>query len=76
MSDRYFSTKIGTLGGAVAAVFPSIDANSLITSAVLAVIGATISFLVSLLLKIFLKERIRNKLLKRRTRSLSRKRKQ
>ena len=68
MSIRYPSIKMGTFGGTIAATVPSIDAQSFLTSGVLAVFGAVISFLVSLLLKVYLKDRIKQKLPRKRKR--------
>ena len=62
MPTKYLSTKVGTFGGTIAATVPSIDGQSFLTSAILAVFGATISFLVSLVLKVYLKDRIKKKL--------------
>lgn len=68
MPTKYLSTKAGTFGGTIAATVPSIDGESFLTSAVLAVFGATISFLVSLLLKVYLKDHIKKKLPRKRKR--------
>jgi tetrahydromethanopterin S-methyltransferase subunit C len=75
MHIKYLSIKMGTLGGAVAAVLPSFDTDNLIVSVCMAVIGAVVSFMVSLILKIYLKDRISKWLLRGKARSLSRKRK-
>lgn len=64
MQDSYLSTKIGTLGGTMAAVVPAIHQDSLISTAVLAVLGAAVSFVVSLTLNVFLKERITRLIMK------------
>lgn len=68
MPIKNLSTKVGTFGGTLTATLASIDGNSLLTTATLAVVGATISFLVSLLLKVYLKGPIKRKLPRKRKR--------
>ena len=68
MLNKYYTTKIGTLGGSLASFISALDAKNFVISAILAVFGATISFIVSLLLKIYLKDRIKKRFKSKRKR--------
>ncbi|MEH6659270.1 hypothetical protein [Leeuwenhoekiella marinoflava] len=55
MSNSATSLKLGTLGGTLAAAFPSLQRDTLLEAVVLAGIGACVSFVVSLFLKVLFK---------------------
>jgi hypothetical protein len=66
MSQRYISTKVGTIGGTIATALHSTSAYDLIGSAMIAIFGACVSFIVSLLLKIYLKDWLKSRLRRKR----------
>ncbi|MGC1631630.1 MAG: hypothetical protein WA749_05885 [Gelidibacter sp.] len=48
---RTLPAKVGTVGGIVACTFPQIGRHELLTTCILAIVGAVISFLTTLLLR-------------------------
>jgi len=68
MPGKYLSTKVGTIGGTLAASIPNVGTEDLLASGILAVFGACISFVVSLLLKIYFKNWLKKKLKLRKNR--------
>ena len=55
MSAKYVPLKLGTLGGSLAAALPTLYADELVKSVLLAMLGASVSFVVSFLWKMAFK---------------------
>jgi hypothetical protein len=50
-------TLIGTVGGTLLSIAPSIPSSDLLKTVILASVGATVSFIISLVLKCLIKKR-------------------